>query len=385
MEASSITCPRCHHSFPLTAAIEQPILHKAREQLEKQRAQIEADARKSAVEEFTRNMQELQARLAAKEKKLVEAQQAELKLIKERADFEEQKKAFELEVARRTEAVKESVARAKDEEFRLKEMETARKMDEMKRQIDELKRKAEQGSQQTQGEVLEVDLEGRLKRCFEEDEVVEVAKGAHGGDVLQHVRNERGHDCGTIIWECKRTKAWRDDWITKLKDDKLAAKAQIAVIVTTALPKEVATFECRDGVWITTPALAMALAAALRLSLIDVAAARRSMEGRDEKIELMYDYISGPQFQGRVQAIMEDLKVMLEELETEKKVIQKVWAKRLKQIERVTFAAIGMYGDLEGIIGKSLPKIDNLELPALDDESPEDESDPHFRFKSLNR
>jgi len=385
MEASSINCPKCHHSFPLSAAIEQPIFERAREQLDSERQKIAAEARKSAIDELTRSMQDLQAKLAAKDKKLQESQQAELKLIRERADFEEQKKAFELEVARKTELTKEEVSKKKDEEFRLKELETIKKMEEMKRQIDELKRKAEQGSQQTQGEVLEVDLEGRLRRCFDEDEVLEVAKGTHGGDILQQVKNEMGQTCGTIIWECKRTKTWSDGWIGKLKDDKLAAKAQIGVIVSSAMPKELASFECREGIWVTTPALALPLAAALRLTLIEVAAARRSVEGMQGKMELVYEYISGPQFKARVMAIVEGFSAMREDLEAEKKAVLRLWAKREKQIERVLTNTIGMHGDVAGIIGKSLPAIEHLELGAISDESKEDDSDPHFRFKSLNR
>jgi hypothetical protein len=385
MEATSITCPKCHHHFPLTAAIEQPILAKAREQLDAEREKIAQEAKRSATEELMRSMQELQAKLAAKDKKLLEAQQAELKLIREKADFEEQRKAFDLEVARKAEVVKEEVSKKKDEEFRLKEMELTKKQDDLKKQLDEMKRKMEQGSQQTQGEVLEVDLEGRLRRCFEEDDLVEVPKGAHGGDILQHVKNEMGQTCGSIIWECKRTKTWSDGWIGKLKDDMLAAKAQIGVIVSSAMPKELASFECREGIWVTTPALALPLAAALRLTLIEVAAARRSVEGMQGKMELVYEYISGPQFKARVMAIVEGFSAMREDLEAEKKAVLRLWAKREKQIERVLTNTIGMHGDVAGIIGKSLPAIEHLELDAIADESEEDDGDPHFRFKSLNR
>ncbi len=151
------------------------------------------------------------------------------------------------------------------------------------------------------------------------------------------------------------------------------------MIVTTAMPKDVSHFECREGIWITTPALALPLAAALRLQLIEVAGARRAMEGRHEKIEVMYDYISGPEFQAKVRAIIEGFQTMQEELEAEKRVMQSVWKKRGKQIERVTVQAIAMYGDLQGIIGTAMPKIENLELAALDNQS-EDDGDPHFRY-----
>ena len=380
MEATSITCPKCHHHFPLTAAIEQPILAKAREQLDAEREKIAQDARKCAIEEQARAVQELQAKLVAKDKKLVEAQQAELKLLKERADFEEQKKAFELEVARRTEVVKEAVAKAKDAEFQFKEAEFAKKEADWKRQVEDMKRKVEQGSQQAQGEVLELHLEAQLRNCFDEDEIAEVAKGIHGGDVEQHVKSEMGQECGLILWECKRTKAWSETWIDKIKQDMLASKAQIGVIVTSAMPKGTSHFECRDGVWITTPALALPLAAALRLTLIEVAAARRSIEGMQEKTELVYQYISGTQFKARVMAIVEGFKGLQEELEAEKRVTMKNWAKREKQLERVIANTAGMYGDISGIIGKAMPEIEQLESPLLADQSLDD---PHFRHRSL--
>lgn len=334
-------------------------------QIEAERDRIREEATKAAAEQATKEMSELQQKIAAKDKKLAEAEQAELKLRQEKADFEEQKRAFDLEMARQAELVKEAVRKEKDEEFRLKEAEANAKLDAMKRQIDELKRKAEQGSQQAQGEVLELDLENALKRCFDSDEISPVPKGAHGGDILQRVRGDLGSDCGTILWESKRTKAWSDGWLQKLKDDKLAAKAQLAIIVSTAMPKDAASFECREGVWVTPPNLAVPLAAALRLSLIETAAARRAIEGRHDKMEVVYDYLSGPEFKGRVTAIVESFTTMREDLEAEKKAVQKLWAKREKQIERVLGNTAGMYGDLSGIIGKSLPAIEQLEFAAL--------------------
>jgi hypothetical protein len=450
VEASSVTCPKCQHIFPLSAAIEQPIVEKLQQQheqklaeerkkivaeqaqkakdavglrladleaqltekskklesiqkeqlellrqkrqldeqkqlfevekakqIEAERQKIRDDARKSALEEMNQGVVELQQKLAAKDKKLVESQEAERKLRQEMFDFEERKMALDLEVARKTEAVKEEVSKKKDEEFRLKEVEFAKKEEDWKRQVEQMKQKVEQGSQQAQGEALEVDLGGRLRRCFYEDEILDVPKGTHGGDLIQGVKNDKGDDCGTIIWECKRTKIWKAEWLAKLKDDRLAAKAQIAVIVSVAKPKDLADFECREGVWVTTPSLAMPLAAVLRQNLIEVAAARRSMEGRHDKIEVMYDYISGPQFQARMRAIIDEFKTMRKELEAEKTVIQSVWAKREMQIERVKLQATGMYGDLQAIIGKAMPKIDYLELTALADESGKD---PHFKY-----
>ena len=453
MEATSVTCPKCQHQFPLSAAIERPIIEKLQQeheqrlveerkkiateqakkaneavgvrladleaqvvenkkkleaaekeqlallkqkreldeqkrsfeiekakQIEAEREKIRQEAKKSALEEVNKSVLELQEKLAAKDKKLAEAQEAELKLRQEKAEFEEQKRAFKLELAREAEVVKEAVAKQKDEEFRLKELDLTKKQDDLKKQLEEMKRKMEQGSQQAQGEVLELHLETQLRNCFDEDEIVEVAKGVHGGDVEQHVRSEMGQDCGLMLWECKRTKAWSESWIDKIKQDMLAAKAQIGVIVTSAMPKGISNFQCHDGVWITTPALAMPLAMALRSTLIEVAAARRSIEGMHEKTELVYQYISGTQFKNRVLAIVEGFKGLQEELEAEKRVTMKNWARREKQLERVIANTAGMYGDISGIIGKALPAIEHLESPLLADQPVDD---PHFRPRSL--
>jgi hypothetical protein len=153
--------------------------------------------------------------------------------------------------------------------------------------------------------------------------------------------------------------------LNKLKDDQLRARAQIAIIVSTALPKEFANFECRQNVWVTPPGLAIALAAALRLSLIETATARRAVEGRQDKMSVVYDYLSGPEFKGRVTAIVEAFSAMREDLESEKRSMHRIWAKREKQIDRVLINTVGMHGDLQGIIGNTLPSIEMLEMAAL--------------------
>lgn len=341
-------------------------------QIEAERQQIRDEARRVATEAASKELRDLKELMALKEVNLDKAQKAELEVRKQKAELEEQQKAFDLELVRKADEVKQAVAKDKDEEFRLKEAEANKKIEGMKRQIDELKRKAEQGSEQTQGEVLELDLEGALRRGFRDDGIIPVPKGTHGGDLLHEVRDEFGHRCGTIIWESKWRKTWSDGWLDKLKDDKIAAKAQIAVLVSTTMPKDVASFECRENVWIAPPALAIALAAALRSTLIDTAAARRAAEGRQDKMEVVYDYLAGPEFKSRVTAIFESFTQMRDDLESEKSAMRRIWAKREKQIERVLTNTVGMHGDLEGIIGQSLPRIESMELPAPTDDSTDD-------------
>jgi hypothetical protein len=153
----------------------------------------------------------------------------------------------------------------------------------MQRQIEELSRKAEQGSQQLQGEALELELESLLRNRFPQDLIEPVPKGEFGGDILQRVQGPAGQFLGTILWESKRTKAWNDAWLAKLRDDQRTAKAEIALIVSTVLPKGVETFDLIDSIWVTRLRFAIPLAIALRQSLIDLASSNRAAEGQRPK------------------------------------------------------------------------------------------------------
>ena len=174
-----------------------------------------------------------------------------------------------------------------------------------------------------------------------------------------------GQPCGTILWETKRTKNWSDSWLSKLRDDQRISKAEIAVIVSHALPKGIETFELVEGVWVTHPRAIIPVAIALRHLLIEVNCARQASEGRQTKTEMIYQYLTGPRFRHRVEAIVESFSSMQEDLNKEKKAIIKQWAKREEQIDRVMQATVGMYGDLQGIAGRTLQEIEGLELRAL--------------------
>jgi hypothetical protein len=334
-------------------------------QLEAERKEIAESAGKAARESIEKEMAQLKQAADITDKRLKIAENAELEIRKQKVEWEAEKRAFDLQIARNAEEVKQAVAKDKDEEYRLREAEKNKQMEDMRKQIDELRRKADQGSQQSQGEVLELDLEGALRRCFAADEIVPVPKGIHGGDLLHKVRDEFGRECGTIIWETKRTKAWQDSWLTKLKDDKLAAKAQISVLVSVTMPSDAAQFECRENVWIAPPPVAVALAGALRMMLCETASARRAAENRHDKMAAIYDYFAGSEFKERVTAIFDSFTAMRNQLDGERRAIQKIWAAREKQIDRVLANTVGLHGDLQGIIGPSLPAISGMELEAL--------------------
>jgi hypothetical protein len=244
----------------------------------------------------------------------------------------------------------------------------------MQRQIEELKRKAEQGSQQSQGEAQELHIEALLRANFTRDLIEPVPKGEFGGDVLQRVMGAADQPCGTILWESKRTKNFSEGWLAKLREDQRKAGAEMALIVTSALPKDVQNFCLMDGIWVTDERCAIPVAVMLRQSLINIAAARQASEGQQTKMELMYQYLTGPQFRHRVEAVVERFVEMQTDLDRERRSATKQFAKRDQQIRGVMDAMAGMYGDLQGIAGKAIEEIEILTTPLLEN-SPADNDD----------
>ena len=226
-----------------------------------------------------------------------------------------------------------------------------------------MKQTAEQGSQQAQGEILELELESALRAAFPLHGIQPVPKGVKGADVIQKVYSRSGHFCGTIIWESKRSKNWNQDWLTKLQSDKDEAKADIAILVSTVLPKGVTHFGFVNGVWITDFSCAVEVATALSISLQNIARAVQAMEGRKEKAEVMYRYLCGQEFQAFMESTVRSLIALKQELDYEKRVMKKNWKAREIQLEAMLSHTAQFYGALQGIIGGALPTIPSLELP----------------------
>ena len=264
-------------------------------------------------------------------------------------------------------ATRDQARKEVEEQQKLKFAEKDQIMLAMQKQIEELKRSAEQGSQQLQGEVQELELENLLRAKFPFDTIEPVPKGEFGGDALQRVVSASGQPSGTILWEAKRTKNWSDGWLVKLREDQRTAKAEIAVLVSQVLPKGVESFDVVDGVWVTSLRAALPVATVLRHTLLQVSMARQVSEGQQTKTEMVYQYLTGPRFRHRVEAIVEAFSSMQEDLAAEKKAMQRQWAKREIQLNNVLQSTAGMYGDLQGIAGKSLQEIEGLSLPALED------------------
>lgn len=369
--------------------VDEEIASKVREQLKSDRTKIAAEEAKKAmlaaageIEQKDKQVAELEAVLKQRSAKLEEAQKSQADFLKKQRVLEDKERELELTVEKRIQesldATREQAKKEAEEILQLKVKEKEQTIASMQKTIEELKRKSEQGSQQLQGEVQELELETLLSGKFPRDSIEPVPKGEHGGDILHRVNGSLGHLCGTILWESKRTKSWSDGWLAKLRDDQRMAKAEVAVIVSQVLPKGVETFELIDGVWIAHPRVILPLAVVLRQMLIDVTLAKKSTEGQQTKMEMVYHYLTGPQFRQRVQAIVETFSSMKEDIEKEKAVISKQWAKREKQIERVMQSTVGMYGDLQGIAGKTLQEIEGLEMKALDAPSSEEEGDVPF-------
>lgn len=250
-----------------------------------------------------------------------------------------------------------------EEEIRLRMAEKEKQLADMKNQIAELKRKSEVVSQQLQGEVLELELEATLKKFCITDDISPVAKGARGGDIIQRVISNAGHHVGTIVWETKRTKAWSDGWLDKIKEDQRAISAECAVIVSDILPKGVATLGLYEGVWVCDTRTALGLATALRVYLLQVGMAKASVAGKDAKMEIMYRYLTGTQFSQSIQALVETFIEMQTSIQNEKKAYMKIWAQREQQLERAILNTAAVYGNVQGIVGAALPSIPGLELP----------------------
>lgn len=335
-----------------------------------EKTKLEERVRKEAQESVGIELKDLKSQVEEKDRKLKEALDNELKMHQRQRELEEREKNVELVVQRKlvdeSKKIWASAASKFNEDHRLKDAEKDKKIADMLQQIEDLKRKAEQGSQQSQGEVLEIELENLLRATFRTDDIQPVPKGIKGADVIQKVYTKLGNFCGTILWESKRTKFWSDAWLQKLKDDQREVKANIAVIVSIVLPKNIKTIGSMDGVWISDFSTVVGLATALREGMIEVARTKASLVGKNEKMEHVYAYLSGQEFRQRIEAIVESFGTMKSDLDAEKRAMEKIWSKREQQIMRVVKNTAGLYGDLQGIIGAALQPISRLELPAGD-------------------
>lgn len=365
----TINCPHCGKSIPLTEALSHQIqdkyakFYKIRLEEEKNKfaktLQPELEKQLKEKMEFEMKNKNNELEELRKQNKNMQEQMLELNKLIRQIKQESDNRRIEMEKKLTTsqEKIREEEKRKSDDEYKLKILEKDKKLSDAMKMAEEYKRKLEQGSQQLQGEVLELEFENILRREFPYDEIKEVPKGIRGADILQVVKNNYGKTIGTIVWESKRTKSWSEGWIAKLKEDQRAVKADLAVIVTQVLPNGIKNFLSKNKVWISNYDSIIGLATVLRDSLIRIAVVRLSEVNKQDKKTILWNYLNGIEFQNRMEAIGDIYNQMQEELEIEKRWFVKKWAKQEKNIRQVIDNISGMDGDLKSIMGKQLPEI----------------------------
>lgn len=412
----AIICPNCKQSIPLTEAISHEIDEKYKNEIallknknEEERQKLIELSKKRIQEEKEKAVKETEIQLKAKLKEELELEikntQNESKELREQKNklqeqilemnrmmrrLEDQSKEKEIEMEKKMredqERIREIEQKRIDEQYRLKLLEMEKKFHDVSKVNEDLKRKLEQGSQQMQGEVLELAIEDLLTKEFPYDEIREVPKGVHGADLIQVVKNRSGRTCGTIIWEMKRTKSFSQQWIAKLKGDQRIVKADLAVLVSEVVPESIEHFGQIESVWVCRFEFITGIAHALRSQLLEVSSIKSAQKGQDGKMAVLYEYVTSIEFKHRVEAILEAFTSMQEEIEKERRWFSLKWAREEKNLRKVFDTTFGMQGELQSIVGKSLPQIEGIESMELDQEHEDETADSQsnlFEEKSV--
>ncbi|MBS1495765.1 MAG: DUF2130 domain-containing protein [Bacteroidetes bacterium] len=390
--ATDIKCPNCGHQFEPNEAIRDEVqkelrlkmqdwqrkkddefLAKLDEERKKLKENLEENIRKSVSADFENQVKLLQSNNADNEEKLKQARQKELDFLKKMQELKNKEEELELEIqiklqqerlqitdqVRKQEAEKNSV---KENEYNLRQKELEKQLEDQKKLVDEMKRKAEQGSMQLQGEIQEIALEELLRTAFPFDMISEVGKGVRGADCIQTVRNNIGVECGKIIYESKRTENFTADWIDKLKNDMLGQGADIAVIVTKTMPKDMQQFGEKSGVYICSFSEVKSLAVVLRNAILKISDSKKSQENKGEKMVALYNYLTGHEFIGNWNAIREGFRNLRAMMQKEREDFEKNWKKKEKQIELIIQNSLHISGSVEGIAGR-----DSINMQLEDD------------------
>jgi hypothetical protein len=379
----TVPCQECGAAVEVTEAlraqVEQRVMQRiGREQRAREDSLREAHAREiAAIREQTEaaarsrveiELRDLRAATVEKNAALARSSETELELRSKLRALEEKQKTFDLEVARKvdeqTTVVRATLVEQLREEHRLQISQKDEQLASLGRTADELRRKIEQGSQQLQGEAAESELERVIGSACPLDQLTPIGQGVRGGDFKHVVRNAAGSEVGVILWDVKNTKNWSDGWIEKLRDDQQREKADIAVLVTAALPSGVKSFGLYKGVLVCVPSHASALCSILRTQLLQLHTMRLASEGRADKKELVYRYLASPEFHERVVSVLETYDAMRQDLTKEKAYMERQWAKREKQLDKGAAQGAGIIGDLQGIIGRGAPE---FEVPTGDE------------------
>ncbi|MDX2048582.1 MAG: DUF2130 domain-containing protein [Chitinophagaceae bacterium] len=404
--ATDIKCPRCGTQFAIEDAVSEEYKLKLEQEKKELRDQMLAyvkqkddDYKKRENEIFKSFEQEklkleellkenITRRLASdfenqlkllkeqnrdNEEKLKLSRQKELEYLQKEQELKNKEAELEISVQKRLQEertklsdeirkLEEQKVAAKETEYQMRLKELEKQLDDQKKLAEEMKRKAEQGSMQLQGEVQELALEDLLRSAFPFDVISEVGKGVKGADCIQHVRNQFGQECGKIIYESKRTKDFSQDWIEKLKTDMRSQGADVAVIVTQAMPKDMDKFGQKDGIWICSFAEVKAVVTILREGIIKIYNSLKSQDNKGDKMQLLYDYLTSNEFTGQWKAVREGFMAMKLSIQKERDAMEKIWKAREKQLEKVLLNAAHIQGSIEGIAGQ-----DSIDLNLLED------------------
>lgn len=345
---------------------------KLQQEKQKLETEIQEQLRKSIAADFENKLRMLENNNADNEEKLKEARKKELEFLQKEQLLKNKEAELEITLQKKMQHERTLIAEQirsqeseknnlKETTYQLKVKELELQLDEQKKLADEMKRRAEQSSMQRQGESQEILLEEILKENFPFDIIEEVGKGVEGADCMQIIRNSAGVVCGKIIYESKRTKAWSNSWVDKLKADKRNQGADAAILVTQAFPKDMDRFGEKDGIWLCGFAEVTSVSHLIRNGIIKIHEVQKAQEGKGDKMQMLYDYLTGNEFRGQVEAIMEGFMAMKQGITKERIQMEKIWKEREKQLEKVLISTSGMYGSVKGIAGASIG-----DIPLLD-------------------
>lgn len=347
--------------------LQESIDKNVNEKLKLERLKLEKKIRDQVTEEKSGEIQSVHEQLQEKIKEAKEFNRMKADFIKLKRDKDELKEKLEAESEQKLTEIlleeKKKIRLEVEQKSELKISEKEHVINQLREQLKEAQRKADQGSMQLQGETMELELEKLIRTTFPFDEVAEIAKGTSGVDLLFTIRNLRQQSCGMIAIESKRTKSFSNSWIDKLKSDMRNHKADIAILVTEVMPKNMDHFGNRDGVWICTYHEMIPLLYVLRESLLNIQEVKAANENKTDKVSLLYAYFTSSEFANQIQTIVEGFTKLKSNLEHEKKSMIKLWKEREKSIDGVVQATIEMYGSIKGVAGSSVKTISALELP----------------------
>src|SRR5690554_2971575 len=341
-------------------------------QLKSDRLLIEEKLKAKLKEEQSEQFKELQKELNEKSEQDKELNRSKAEIEKLKREKQELKEAAEAEAQKKMNEMllteKDKNRRAEEERNELKFKELQKQLEDQKKLTEEMKRKQEQGSMQMQGEVQELAIEEWLSAQFPLDSIEEIKKGARGGDCIQVVNTRSIQNCGKIYYESKRTKDFQPAWIEKFKADMRDKGADVGILVTEAMPSDMDRMGIRDGVWICSFPEFKGLCAVIRESVIQLRMAVSSQENKGDKMHMLYDFLTSNTFRMQIEAIVEGFTQMKNDLESEKRSMQRIWKQREKQIDKVVTNTIDMYGSIKGIAGNAIQTVKALELPGAEDE-----------------